>query len=201
MKHLSILVPKGIGIVDTIIGSLNLFQMANNRRKRNGLASEDLFVIDLVGLTKEPHTYNGAFAVNPTATIAEVGKTDLIIVAGVAGDMVRQIEMNLPFVDWIRNQRIKHHAEIASLCRGAFLLAETGLMNGKSCATHWLTHDLFQQRYPEVMLMPDKVINEDNGIYSSGGAYSLSQPVAPSGGEVLRTGDRHLVCESGRDRV
>ena len=53
------------------------------------------------------------------------------------------------------------------------MLAETGLLNGKSCATHWTIHDAFRQRYPKVNLIPEKIITEDNGIYSSGGAYSF----------------------------
>ncbi len=53
------------------------------------------------------------------------------------------------------------------------MLAETGLLNGKSCATHWTAHDIFRKRYPKVELVPEKIIVEDNGIYSSGGAYSF----------------------------
>ena len=87
--------------------------------------------------------------------------------------MQEQMDINAAFVDWMRVQRIQNHAEMASLCRGAFLLAQTGLINGKSCATHWITHDLFRELFPQVNLLPDKVINEDKGIYSSGGAYSF----------------------------
>jgi len=46
-------------------------------------------------------------------------------------------------------------------------------MIDKSCVTHWLTHDQFRKMYPGVQLLPEKVINEDNGIYSSEGAYSF----------------------------
>ncbi len=172
-KHLSILVPKGLAIVDTIIGSMIMFQMANNYYTKKGLSSENLYDIDLVGLSKEAVTYNGVFTVQATKTIDQIEKTDLIIVAGIVGNMDEQIELNRPFVDWMRKQRIKNNSEIASLCRGAFLLAETGLMNGKSCATHWLTHDNFKRRFPSVNLIPEKIISEDNGIYSSGGAYSF----------------------------
>ena len=94
MKHLSIMVPAGTAIVDTIIGSLNLFQMANSYQKRSGQSREDLFGIDLVGLDKEPITYNKFFTVTPTRTIAEVVKTDLIIVAGIVGNLDKQIERN-----------------------------------------------------------------------------------------------------------
>ena len=173
MKHMSIIVPAGTAIVDTIIGSLNLFQMANNYHIQSTGIDEDLFSIDLVGQTMGPQTYNRHFTVSPTKSINEIKKTDLIIVAGIVGNIDSQIEKNLAFVDWMKNQRIVNSAEIACLCRGAFLLAETGLLNGKSCATHWITHDKFRQKYPQVTLLPDKIISEDNGIYSSGGAYSF----------------------------
>jgi len=173
MKHISILIPKGNAIVDTILGSYNLFLMANNYHKKQSLKHNSPFSIDLVGMTKTPHIYNHFLNITPTKTIDDITKTDLIIVPGLVGNMQEQITLNYPFVDWMREQRILHHAEMASMCRGAFLLAETGLMHGKSCATHWLTHDKFRQMFPNVNLIPEKIISEDNGIYSSGGAYSF----------------------------
>lgn len=173
MRHLSILVPRGLAIIDTIIGSVNLFQMANSYHKKKGLPENEQFNIDLVGISSEPHVFNKFFSVSPTKTIDQIEKTDLIIIPGLVGDLEAQVQLNLPFVEWIRTQRTKHNTELASLCRGAFLLAETGLMNGKSCATHWVTQDQFKKMYPAVNLIPEKVISEDNGIYSSGGAYSF----------------------------
>jgi transcriptional regulator GlxA family with amidase domain len=140
---------------------------------KKGKYSEELFSIDLVGLTNENHEFGRFFSITPTKSIKDVLKTDLIIVPGLVGDMKKQIDLNYPLVTWMKDQRIQHHSELASLCRGAFLLAETGLMHGKACATHWLTHDTFRHMFPDVALMPEKVISEDNGIYSSGGAYSF----------------------------
>ena len=173
MKHLSIMVPAGNAILDTVVGPLGLFRMANAYLKRTGKAREDVFSIDLVGLSKEVNYYNGLFQIAPTKTIEEVKKTDLIIVSAISGNIELELENNQGFVPWIQNQRIQHDAEIASLCKSAFLVAETGLLNGKNCATHWTAHDLFKKRYPQVNLIPEKVISEDNGIYSSGGAYSF----------------------------
>lgn len=173
MKHISILVPRGQVIVDTILGSYNLFQMANNFHRKNKLSENGLFDLELVGISTKPHNYSNFLSITPTKSMEEIIKTDLIIVPGLVGNMKEQIELNYPFVDWMKEQRIRYNSEIASLCRGAFLLAETGLMNGKSCATHWLTHDTFRQMFPDVNLIPEKVINEDNGIFSSGGAYSF----------------------------
>ncbi len=173
MKHISIIVPSGNSIVDTIIAPFNLLKMANSHLKRLKGLEEDQFKIDLLGLSKEPVVYQGLFSVKPTATIHEISKTDLIIISPISGDLEREIQNNMDFVKWIKTQRIENEAEIASLCKGAFILAETGLVNGKSCATHWTAHELFQHKYPEVNLIPEKIICEDNGIYSSGGAYSI----------------------------
>ncbi len=168
MKHISVIVPLGNSIVDTIIAPYNLLHMANKHR-----AKENTSKIDLVGLSKEPVLYQGLFEIRPTASINEVQKTDLVIISPISGDLNAQIKKNNAFVKWIKNQRIENNAELASLCKGAFLLAETGLLNGKNCATHWTAHDLFKQKYPDVNLMPESIICEDNGIYSSGGAYSI----------------------------
>ena len=162
-----------MAIVDTIIGSYNLFHMANRYHIKQGLSAEPLFDIDLVAVDKTPHAFSQFFSVTPTKTMDEVAATHLIIVPGIVGDLKAQIQLNYPMVDWMKEQRVGQGAEIASLCRGAFLLAETGLMHGKVCATHWLTHDLFREMFPQVALVPDKIISEDNGIYSSGGAYSF----------------------------
>ena len=172
-KHLSILVPKGLVIADTIIGAYNLFHMANRYHMKQGLSKEPLYSINLVGIDKEPVAYNPFLSISPTTAFSFVQSTDLIIVPGLVGDMREQIALNTPLVFWMKMMRIEQGAEIASLCRGAFLLAETGLMHGKTCATHWLTHDTFREMFPDVKLLPEKVINEDNGIYSSGGAYSF----------------------------
>jgi transcriptional regulator GlxA family with amidase domain len=173
MKHISIIVPVGNSIVDTIIAPFNMLKMANAHHQKLNSLLEPIFKIDLVGLTKEPVIYQGLFSVQPTASIHEISKTDLIIVSPISGDLEKEVEHNRQFVDWIKKHRIESDSEIASLCKGAFLLAETGLLNGKSCATHWTAHELFKRKYPAVNLIPEKIICEDNGIYSSGGAYSI----------------------------
>ena len=173
MKHLSILIPKGHLIMDTIVGTLNLFKMANSYSKRIGKTQKDLFDIDLVGLTKEPISCHKFFQVSPTRTIDEVKRTDLIVITSIVGNIEQALKENGKLINWITQRRIQNDAEVTSLCRSAFILAETGLLNGKSCTTHWEEHASFEKKYPKIKLLPDKVISEDNGIFSSGGAYSF----------------------------
>ena len=61
MKHLSIIIPQGTLILDTIVGTLNLFKMANSYSRRIGKTKEDVFAIDLVGLTKAPISCHSIF--------------------------------------------------------------------------------------------------------------------------------------------
>lgn len=84
---------------------------------------------------------------------------------------MKAIEENKDFIPWIINQ-YKQGAEVASLCLGAFLLASTGLVDKKNIATHWLAANTFRKMFPNVILNEDKIITDENGIYSSGGAYS-----------------------------
>jgi transcriptional regulator GlxA family with amidase domain len=173
MKHVSILVPVGDAIIDTVIAPSNLLRMANSYYRRTKGTNEDLFAIDLVGITNDPVQYQRAFQITPTKSIDDIDSTDLIIISAISGNLSEGLEKNKAFIPWIVKHRIENDAELASLCKGALLLAETGLLNGKSCATHWTVHEQFERRYPQVNLIPEKVISEDNGIYSSGGAYSF----------------------------
>ena len=75
-------------------------------------------------------------------------------------------------IEWIERQ-YKAGAEIASICTGAFLLASSGLMDGRICSTHWGVAENFRNMFPEVNLQTDKLITDENGIYTNGGAYSF----------------------------
>ena len=106
--------------------------------------------------------------------IDEIDQTDLIIVTTLMGpDMACEIEKNQIFIPWIKEMYLNRSSEVASLCLGAFLLAETGLLDGKMCSTHWSAAEEFRSAFPQVNLVPDRIITEQKGIYSSGGSYSF----------------------------
>jgi transcriptional regulator GlxA family with amidase domain len=168
MVHISILIPKG-AILASLEGSRQLFSQVNNMFRMKG--APPIFDVHLVGLAKETPTSGGLFTVNATDLLNDVKKTDLIIIPALDGDMRQAIEENKDFIPWIVG-RYKSGAEVASLCMGAFLLASTGLVNGKKCATHWVAENEFRKMFPDVELVTEKIITEENGIYSSGGAFS-----------------------------
>lgn len=168
MKHISILVPKG-AILGSLEGSRQLFSQVNEFFKAKGTAP--VFKVQLVGLTKETPLSGGSFTANADVLLDDVKKTDLIIIPALDGDLTVAIENNKDFVPWII-QQYKSGAEVASLCLGAFLLASTGLLKGRKCATHWMAEAGFRQLFPDVNLVTEKIITDQQGIYSSGGAFS-----------------------------
>ncbi|UAY52505.1 GlxA family transcriptional regulator [Ferruginibacter albus] len=168
-KHISIFVPAGDCVLSSVIGSFKVFNEVNAVAKRKELPLP--FTIQLVGITEETKLYDGAFSIKPHTTIDKVTHTDLIILPALAGNIPEEVKHNEKAVEWIATH-YKKGAEIASLCTGAFLLAATGLMKGKKCATHWIAFDAFRMMYPDVELIK-AVVHEEQGIYTNGGAYSF----------------------------
>jgi len=167
MKHISILVSKG-AILGNIEGPRQVFTEANQFLQSIG--KQPLFDVHLVGLSDKSKLNEGLYTIS-TELMSSISKTDLVIIPAMYGDLQKAIEENKDFIPWIIRQ-YKMGAEVASLCLGAFLLASTGLLNGKRSATHWLAANAFRKMFPDVNLLEDKIITDENGIYSSGGAYS-----------------------------
>jgi transcriptional regulator GlxA family with amidase domain len=167
MKHISIIVSKG-AILGNVEGPRQVFAEANKYLESAGRFP--LFEVHLVSLSTEAQLNDGLYTIL-TKPINEIKKTDLIIVPAMYGDLQNAIQKNKDFIPWIVNHYEKG-TEVASLCLGAFLLASTGLLNDRKCATHWFAANAFRKMFPEVELLEDKIITDENGIYSSGGAYS-----------------------------
>ncbi len=170
MKHISILIPHGHSSIVNIEGTHQIFNEVNSFCKAMG--RPPFFKVQLVGISKEASQRNGLFIVSPDVLIGDVAKTDLIIIPAVHGDPETVMQHNAAFVPWIIDQ-YKNGAEVASLCIASFFLAGTGLLKGKQCATHWTAANNFRSMFPDVYLVDDKIMTEDDGIYTSGGAYSF----------------------------
>lgn len=168
MKHISILIPND-AVMASVVDPRTLFVGVNEFLEIAG--RPPLFNVQLVGLAKTVKFSSGVFSVHTDALLHEVKKTDLVIIPAIGGDLKATIQKNKDFIPWII-QQYNNGAEVASLCIGAFLLASTGLLNGKECSSHWLTADLFREMFPEVKLMDGRIVTEQGSLYSSGGATS-----------------------------
>ncbi|MFO7445999.1 MAG: helix-turn-helix domain-containing protein [Ignavibacteriaceae bacterium] len=169
MKHVSILIPRGHSSLVNIEGSHQILTEVNGLL--TSLGRDPVFSVQLVGLSKETKQTSGLFTVNPDILVQDVVKTDIIIIPALHGDPKLAYEKNIEFVPWIIDQ-YNSGAEIVSFCIGSFFLANTGLLKGRHCTTHWRFVNEFRSMFPDVLLVDDKIMTEENGIYTSGGAYS-----------------------------
>jgi transcriptional regulator GlxA family with amidase domain len=169
MKHVSILIPRGQASLVNIEGTLQILTEVNTLRVERG--NTPLFKIQLVGLSKETNQPSGLFTIKPDVLVRDVKKTDLIIIPALMGDQVTASKLNEEFIPWIIKQ-YNDGAELVSYCIGSFFLGATGLLHGKQCTTHWRFVNEFRAMFPEAFVVDDKILTEDSGIYTSGGAYS-----------------------------
>jgi transcriptional regulator GlxA family with amidase domain len=168
MKHISILVPE-TAVIEAIADPRYLFTAVNQFLIAAGKPA--LFKVQLVGLKKEMKLESSLFSVHTDSLVKDVKKTDLIFIPALSGDMKKALKSNEGLIPWIKEQ-YKNGAEVASLCIGAFLLASTGLLNGKKCSTHWNSANEFRTMFPDVELVDGSIITEEHRLYSSGGANS-----------------------------
>lgn len=168
MKNVSILVPE-TAVIEAVADPHYMLKAVNQFLMASG--KPPLFNVQLVALNKEVKLANSLFTVHIDKQLKDVQQTDLVFIPALSGDMETALNLNKELVPWIVKQ-YNGGAELASLCIGAFLLAKTGLLNGKKCSTHWNSANEFRQMFPEVELVDGSIITEENGIYSSGGANS-----------------------------
>jgi transcriptional regulator GlxA family with amidase domain len=168
MKTVTILIAE-TAVPAAIVDPRYMFTAVNEFHRAAGL--ELPFKVQLAAAKHEVVLNQGSFSVRPDVLLQDVKSTDLIIIPALSGDMEEAISLNKELIPWVQDQ-YKNGAEVASLCVGAFLLASTGLLNGKSCSTHWMFAPTFRKLFPEVSLADDRVIVDQNGIYSSGGAMA-----------------------------
>ncbi|RUA16380.1 MAG: AraC family transcriptional regulator [Flavobacteriia bacterium] len=169
MKTIHILIPK-TAVGSGVTAARYLFTTANQFLQAAG--KEPLFKVLMVGSDREIRIQDGVYSITTDVLLEDSGPADLVIIPPIFGDMETALALNEDAIPWIIKQRDKG-AEVASLCIGAFLLASTGMLNGKKCSTHWAFYTEFKEMFPEVEVVDGGVITEENGIYSSGGANSI----------------------------
>ncbi|HZY78203.1 MAG TPA: helix-turn-helix domain-containing protein [Cyclobacteriaceae bacterium] len=154
-------------VLASIADARYVFKMVNSFLVDSG--REPLFNIQLVGSAKEIILDDGLFTIKPDVLMNDVKKSDLVIIPSLVGDMKSSVYINKEYAYWL-NQQYKNGTEIASLCSGAFLVAYSGLLADKQVTTHWSYANEFKYFYPSIQLVDERVITDQNGLYSSGGS-------------------------------
>ena len=152
----------------SLVGSFDIFSVASTQaRSFPGFGKEPLFAPLIVGSSGGPlQAFNGMI-IPLGATLADGKIYDIVLVPVIFGDL-EPVLADREMIQWLAHQR-RNGACLASSCAGSFLLAEAGILNGRTATTHWNLADNFAKRYPEVKLKREKMLVDEGECITAGG--------------------------------
>jgi len=168
MKQIALIIHEDVTL-STVTGAMDMLIHTNRLFQHSGKPQP--FNIVIAGENSGHPVLPVPAPLATYATLAEIDKPDLIIVPAFYGDRDDMLKKHAEIISWI-SEKHESGAEIASLCSGIYFLAEAGLLPGRSCTAHWHDMEDIIKRYPEVNFLSDMVITDQDGIYTSGGAFS-----------------------------
>lgn len=168
MKTISLLVYEDV-VLSALSGPLDILISTNKLLEERG--KPPAFQVELVSEKRKNIQLHQPARFICHKILAEAKRTDLVMAPAFNGSPELILEKNRALVEWIKNMR-EAGAEVASLCYGSYFLGEAGLLSGKPCTSHWMTVEDMQKKYPDAKVLPDVVITDQEGIYTSGGAFS-----------------------------
>jgi transcriptional regulator GlxA family with amidase domain len=138
-----------------------------------GEPGNSLLDVSIVAATPEPFRCIGSVLVEPHAAVKDMDEVDVAIVC----DMYAPIHTAprgryAVEIAWLRRVH-GQGALVASVCTGSLVLAESGLLDGRTCASHWAYRDLFRSTYPQVAFEANSILDlasESDGLITAGGA-------------------------------
>jgi len=161
--------PKRIGLIGydgvtalDLFGPLEVFDTAKRRSEKEKPVYETV----VLSPSGEAFVTEQKIVVQPQCSLAEAPQLDTIIVPGGAG--ARNPGIVASIVPWLK-QRANTTRRVASVCVGIYILAETGLLNGRRATTHWAFANDVSRRFPKIRIEPDAIFIREGSVYTSAG--------------------------------
>jgi transcriptional regulator GlxA family with amidase domain len=148
---------------------------------------------DIAYLSETGGPIRGSFGVTMETTRFEDPALDTLLVSGAVG-----IKLPTPGEGEFIRDALAASRRVASICTGAFLLADAGVLDGRRATTHWLLAHELQSRYPKVKIEEDRIFIIDGSVWSSAGMtagvdLALAMIEKDHGAEIARAVARKLV--------
>ncbi|WP_049104206.1 AraC family transcriptional regulator, partial [Burkholderia cenocepacia] len=147
-----------------VTGPLQVFASVNELALERGQPAP--YAPRVVAVEAGPVETSSGLVVMAESLRAAARHPDTLIVAG--GKGVHAASKDARMVRWVRQQAGRAR-RVASVCTGAFLLAEAGLLDGRRAVTHWARCDEFAARYPNVRVEPDPIFIREGALWTSAG--------------------------------
>ena len=157
-------------MLTSIATAMDVFSTAGVMWNRiHGIPDAPVFDVQLVSSNGKAVACNGIPSIGVHGAMTDVKDVDLIIVTALVGHHHCRQELG-KIVEWLRQKHVQGSC-LASFCTGAFLLAATGLLDGKTATTHWGLAARLQQMYPKVKVAPHRLIADEGTLLTSGGSH------------------------------
>jgi transcriptional regulator GlxA family with amidase domain len=172
MARMTFLAAEGC-LFSGISGLIDAFSIANlwyRALKIEGSGS--LFETEIVTVQGEEVRAYGGIRVHPDGALEDVNQTDLILIPAFLPVEEPPTQKVGEISEWLID-RYRKKTSIAAMCTGTFMLAETGLLDGKIATTNWQFARRFRGRYPRVHLRMDRILTEEAGLICTGAATSM----------------------------
>ena len=162
-RSVGILVFNEVEVLD-FCGPFEVFSVARLESMDDDEAR--LFQVFTVAEYAETVTCRGGLLVQPHYTVQNAPPFDILVVPGGRGT---RLERHNPILlDWIDTQNQQTELTL-SVCTGAFLLAEKGILDGKRATTHWASIDFMRATYPKVELVENTRFVDEGRVVTSAG--------------------------------
>jgi transcriptional regulator GlxA family with amidase domain len=153
-RRVGFVIHPGFQFLD-VVGPTAAFELASRY-------VEDSYELEILAPVAGPVASSSGLTLTAGPLTAE--GLDTIIVSG--GQLVWDMEAFGTIVAWLKSVRPRR---LASVCSGAFLLAEAGRLDGRAATTHWDSTERFRRSYPQVQLDADRLYTHDGDVWTSAG--------------------------------
>ena len=190
-------------LATAIVGIMDLFRMAGVTWARiHEQPPQPHFRVSLATETGAPCRCVAGVTLDADCRWADIPPSDLLIVPTIGGPIEECLARTRGLHPWLA-QWHREGRDLASNCTGAFVLAESGLLDGREATTHWGYSDLFRERYPQVELRPQQLITADGQLFCAGGGMAwldlgIFLVERYCGADVARTLAKAFVIDAGR---
>lgn len=161
--------------ITALIDTFSICNSLSENKKSSGCTGETssfLFETEIAAVSRKPVLTNGGVWVQPDIQIESVKESDVILIPPRMYAWLPEEKERSLIIPWII-ERYQKGGRIAAMCTGSFLLAATGLLDGKIATTNWLFVNRFKRQFPKVRLKPERILTEDRGLICSGAITAM----------------------------
>ena len=153
-----------------VTGPLEVFSRTTRWLRDERVIAHDAYSVEVVAAKRGPLTCSSGVRLIAERSISQVrGRIDTLMIAGGIG--ANDALADRALIEWIR-RTVPNVRRLCSVCTGAFLLAEAGLLDGRVATTHWRGCETLARRYPKIKVESDPIFVRDGKVFTSAGVTS-----------------------------